>query len=81
MLDLDDNKRLEVEEYRNQIHRDIERRYPEFNTIAPMPRIYRAHHSLNSKTHQDPFLKRPTNSPFKSLYSTSLFQKENPSQH
>ena len=51
MIDLDDNKRLDLEEYRKMIYQDVERRYPLFNKITPMPRIYRAHRSLN---HKDP---------------------------
>ena len=60
MLDLDDNKRLDLEEYRKIIYKDIERRYPEFNRLPiTMPRIYRTHHSCNVKDHLgDSFCKK-----------------------
>ena len=48
-MELDDNKRLDLDEYRRIIYKDIERRYPSFNKITPMPRLYRTHHSCNIK--------------------------------
>ena len=49
MVELDENIRYDVEEYRKAIYRDIERRYPTFNKITPMPRIFRCHHSLDAR--------------------------------
>jgi hypothetical protein len=74
-MELDDNKRLDVDEYRKIIFKDIERRYPEFNKLTPMPRIHRSYHSLVAKTPIHPFSKKPSNSLIKLQNSASLFHK------
>lgn len=75
-IDLDDNKRLDLEEYKKAIYKDIERRYPEHNKITPMPRIYRSHYSLNAKTHaEESLIKKGSNSLFKNHNSIHFFQK------
>jgi hypothetical protein len=74
-VELDDNKRLDLEEYRRQIYRDIERRYPEFNNVTPVVRIYRAHHSLNNKISDYIQARKNGRSHYKIHNSTSLFHK------
>ena len=48
-MELDDNIRFGVEEYKRAIYRDIERRYPSYNVIETVPRMYRCHHSLDPR--------------------------------
>lgn len=60
--EVDDNARLDLEEYRRLIYRDIERRYPAVNKITPMPRIYRTHNSLKARSNPETMHRGASNS-------------------
>jgi len=75
MTEVDDNVRLSLDDYRRLIYKDIERRYPDVNKLTPMPRIYRAYHSLKSRSNPDPFHRIAANSLAKIDKNSTLYKK------